>query len=132
MLKKDNIIPNFAQFNAAAIGDIWPNCIVFEVLPGVENQPPNLSAQTIGSNLRSIYANEMLGKAFNATHSHFRNAKIMEHTQDVITAKMHALSEGQYVNDNNKIVKFRACLLPFGNKDAKVTHILVGLSWREY
>ena len=38
---------------------------------------------------------------------------------------------GQFISENNKVVKFRSCLLPFG-KDGVVTHVLAGLSWREF
>ena len=41
------------------------------------------------------------------------------------------LDTGQFVSETSKVIKFRSCLLPFGTEE-RITHVVVGFSWREY
>lgn len=92
-----------------------------------------LSFAEIGDHVRTIYGNDMVGKTFSTAQRHFQGARIMRHTQEVITTKQCLFDEGQFVSSSNsRMVKYRSCLMPFSNKDGRVTHIIIGLTWREY
>ncbi len=132
LLKKEAKLPDFAQFNPSAISDIWPQCVLFVVQMSNEMAPPVVSFHTIGEGLSTIYGNDMLGKTVSASQGHFQGAKIIRRFQEVITTPQILFDEGQFVANGSTIVKYRSCLLPFSSKDQQVSHIVAGLSWREY
>lgn len=132
MLRKDQAIPEFARLNVSVISDIWPNCVLFSLQPAAEGKLPIMSISKIGENVQPIYSNEMLGLSFNAAQRHFQGAKIIHRVSEVLESRRPIFDEGQFVNEHSKIVKFRSCLMPFGTTEGMITHILVGLSWREY
>lgn len=131
-LRKDEPTPRFAKFNPSAISDIWPNCVLFSVQPTTKNRAPVLSFSEIGENLRTIYSNDMLGLTFSAAQRQFQGAKIIHRVQEVIEHRQQLFDEGHFVNENNKVVRFRSCLMPFCDKHGRITHVVIGLGWREY
>jgi hypothetical protein len=130
-MRKDLPLPDFSHFNASAIADIWQSCVLFTVSPAVENKPFVLNFDQIGDKVRDIYGNEMVGRSFNTAQRHFQGAAIVRRMEETIESPAVLNDVGQFINERSKVVKYRSCLLPFG-RDGKVTHVLVGLSWREY
>lgn len=131
LIRKDEVMPNFSQFNASALSDIWQRCILFIVQPAAAGAPPSLKFQVIGDNLNSIYSQSMLGMTFNPTHRAFPAAAVIKKVHHMIEAPAPLIDMGQFVNDRGKIIKYRSCLLPFGRQGI-VTHVVAGLSWREF
>lgn len=132
MLRRERVMPEFVQLNISTISDLWPNCVLFSILPTADGRAPTLSLNKVGDNIRPIYGNEMLGLTFNTAQRHFQGTKIIQRTGEVIRDKRPVFDEGQFVSEKGTVIKFRSCLMPFGNAEGNVTHVLVGLSWREY
>ena len=130
-LRRDLQMPDFGHFNASAIEDIWQQCVLFTVSPEVENKPHVLNFHQIGERVRSIYGNDMLGRSFNTSQRYFAGAAIMRRVEDIIATPTPMNDVGQFINERSKVVKFRSCLLPFG-RNGKVSHVVAGLSWREF
>lgn len=130
-LRKDLPMPDFGHFNASSVADIWQQCVLFTVSPEVENKPYVLNFYQIGDRLRSIYGNDMIGRSFNTSQRHFQGAAIVRRVEEIIANPAPANDMGQFINERSKVVKYRSCLLPFG-RDGRVTHIITGLSWREF
>lgn len=130
-LRKDLPMPHFSHFNASAIEDIWQQCLLFTVAPEVENQPYALSFYQIGEGLRGLYGSNMLGRHFNSTQRHFQGAAIVRRVGEVLANPAPVNDMGQFVNTRSHVVKYRSCLLPFGH-DKQVSHVITGLSWREF
>ena len=40
------------------------------------------------------------------------------------------LEQGSLINNDDKMIKYRSCILPFGNKKFDVSHAIIGLSWK--
>lgn len=131
IIKKTDNIPQFSHFNSSAIDDIWQQCMLFSVLPAAPGKTPNLSFQRIGDKLKDIYSNDMLGRVFNPNARQFQGAAIMRKLDEIIANPMPLTDSGQFVSEKNKVVKYRSCLLPFGKPD-HITHVIVGLSWKEF
>jgi hypothetical protein len=131
-VRKDAPMPDFAHFNVSAIEDIWQQCILFTVQPAVEGVQPNVNFYRVGENLRSIYGQDMTGRSFNPAHHHFQGATVVRKITELMGNPEPITDMGQFVNSQSKIVKYRSCLLPFGGPDGKITHIVAGLSWREF
>ena len=131
ILRKDEQMPDFSHFNASAIEDIWQNCVLFTVAPSVDNKTAALNFYQIGDKLSGIYAASMVGRSFTAGQKHFQGAAIVRRMEQILDKPEPITDVGQFINEKSKIVKFRSCLLPFG-RNGKVTHVITGLSWREF
>lgn len=130
LIKRDLPMPDFAQFNISALSDIWQQCILFTVNPSAPGQSTSVNFYMLGEKTKALYG-DMAGRSMHAGVKHYQNASIVRRMDDMIAAPQIMYDEGQFVNDRGKIVKYRSCLLPFG-REGKVTHILAGLSWREF
>lgn len=130
-LKKGQALPDFSQFNASSIADIWQHCVLFTVAPPVDNKPVVLNFYQIGDKVKQLYGSDMVGRSFNTAQRHFQGAAVVRRIEDTIDAPQAITDAGQFVNERSKVVKYRSCLLPFG-REGRVTHVIVGLSWREY
>lgn len=131
LLRKDAAMPEFPQFNMSAISDIWQQCILFTVQQPTDTAPASVSFYMLGEQAKKIYGNDMSGRTMYPGMKHFQGAAIVRRMDEIIASPQIIGDQGQFVNERSKIVKYRSCLLPFG-KDGKVTHILAGLSWREF
>lgn len=129
-MRKDEPIPNFSKFNSAAISDIWQQCILFVVQPGSE-RGTILNFNMVGDKLNGIYSQSMIGTCFNPSHRHFQGAAVVSKVDKMMADLAPLLDSGQFINNNGKVVKYRSCLLPFGRQGV-VTHVVAGLSWREF
>lgn len=131
LLKKEKECAEFAHFNSSAISDIWPQCVLLLVQPATSGAASMLQIQNIGENLKPLFGQEWLGKSISSLHRQFPAAAIIRRAQEMIDSPHIVTDEGQFVNRSTKVVKFRSCLIPFLTKE-RVSHIVVGLSWREF
>jgi hypothetical protein len=131
VLRQEEIMPDFARFNASAIDDIWQQCVLFTVSPTAEGKTASLNFYQIGDKLGSIYNSGMVGRTFTSGQKHFQGAAIMRRMEEILANPVPIQDMGQFINEKSKVVKYRSCLLPFG-RNGKVTHIITGLSWREF
>ncbi len=132
-LRKDKAMPEFMHFNPSAVEDVLAYCFQLKVEPAaagitsrtyryeymggkiIEAYGKNLSGQSVSSSVRMLPGSDILKKA------------------DLVVSNATPLYEGgQFVNDKNKIVKYRSCMLPFGSEAGEVTHMVVGLSWKSF
>lgn len=131
-LRRDGaMMPDFGHFNSAAIEDIWQQCILFTVLPTVAGTRPSLQFYRVGEKLRDIYSNDVLGQPLTPNQRHFQAAAVVRKIDEIIANPAPLIDMGQFISDNSKIIKYRSCLLPFG-KGGVVTHVIAGLSWKEF
>lgn len=132
LLRKDSQLPEFVQFNISAIEDVWGQCVLFTVQPTAPGASPSVNFYRVGEKVKALYGQDMTGRSMNMTQRHFQGAQIVRKVGEVISTPAPVYDSGQFVNDRSKVVKYRSCLLPFGNRDGKVTHVVAGLSWREF
>lgn len=129
--RKDEKLPPFAKFNASAIADIMPQCVLFTIIPGAAGKPATVSFYQIGEGLKSIYGSNLVGTSVMVSQRHFQGASIVKRIEDVLADPQPISDQGQFVTGTGKVVKYRSCLLPFGS-NGQVTHVIAGLSWREF
>lgn len=131
-LRKDAPLPNFAQFNQGAVGDLWPHCVIFGAQPSATGAPL-FRVQAIGEKATTLLGNDMLGReASKPALRILAGGKIAGDIAQAALDKAPVQAEGKYVTPRNKVVQYRACLLPFSPNTESVSHILLGLSWREF
>ncbi len=131
-LRKEEALPNFAQFNQGAIGELWLNCLVFSAQPSVTDKKL-FRVLSVGQNVSQLFGEDMVGKdASKPALRAFGGGKIAGEIEQSALACAVVECEGQFVNPRNKVVKYRACLLPFASTTQSVSHIVAGISWREF
>ena len=129
--RKDSIMPEFSHFNSSAIEDIWQQCVLFTVMPVADGKLPSLNFYRVGDKVREVYGQDMSGKVFSPAQKHFQGAAVVRKANEVLANQTPIVDLGQFINTGTKMEKYRSCLLPFGS-GGKVTHIIAGLSWREF
>lgn len=128
-LKKEEEMPSFQTFNPSIIDDVWDYCMLLAVNDNSQNA--SYSYSRLGEKVRSLYDNDVSGQAFRPTQKTSQSANIVKRVGELIEKHEPLYDNGQFISPRNKMVKFRSCMLPFG-QNGSVTHIIVGLSWREF
>ncbi len=129
-LRKDNILPQWEQFNTVAFQDLWKSCCKWRVEPG-QSESIVYTYEYVGSAVKEALGADPTGTVFTGQLRGFAGAQIVHNIDKVAKNPMPLMDEGRFINDKSKIVKYRSCMLPFGTKKGKITHIVLGLSWKE-
>lgn len=131
LINKDGSLPNYALFNQTSVQDIWPNCMLLVAQPS--QGKTGYKYNYIGAKLYDVYTENLLGRELGVMGKSMMNfSAINKKVEQVKNEKKPVEDESQFINEKSKIVKYRAVLLPFGGEAEGVTHIVVGLSWREF
>lgn len=132
VLAKDDTLPRYEKFNQTSVQDIWPNCMLLVATPPVPGKK-DFRYNYIGAKLQDVYAENLLGRQAGLLAKNMMMfSSLNKRIEETHLQKRPVEDSGQFVNDKSKIVKYRAILLPFGTAEEGVTHIVVGLSWREF
>jgi hypothetical protein len=129
-LRTQQPLPAWERFNPGVVDDIWKNCCVWRA-EGSEDMP-TYTYDYVGASVRSALGVDATGVVFNSHFRNFPGARIVYKIDEIVKSQTPMLDESQFVNQQNKIVKYRSCLLPFGNKKGRVTHVMLGLSWHAF
>lgn len=132
LLRGQEPIPEYVKFNHGAIAEMWSNCIVVSVnnpnskqkIYRYEHMGPSAS-EAFGKNLTGVYASSY-------EKSLMPGSNLMSYIDKTVDERSFLISQGQFVNMENKIVKFRDCMLPFVDLHNNINYVLVGLSWRAF
>ncbi len=130
-LRKDHPMPDIAWFNSSAIEDVWSQCFKLKVeITGVNKAL--YYYDYVGSAIVEAYGKNLTGETVHAASRHFPGARIISKVDNLLTNPTPIQEEGSFVNTQNKVVKFRSCILPFGKEDGRVTHIVGGVSSKTF
>lgn len=125
-------LPDYEHFNKGLIEDVWASCFVLRVQPG-ERKILNYVYEYMGRSLIDVYGRDLTNMTLNSRMQNVPGAKMLKRIDEISQAKVPITDEGQFVNEKHNTVKYRACMLPFtriGREE--VTHIVAGLSWRQF
>lgn len=131
-LKGVAFLPYYSQFNPAPVSDLMESCFVLEIMPSAGSQPM-YRYDYCGQAIKNVLGKDLTGQMLTTSMRLFPGARIIKRIDEVarMEAEIPLLDEGQFVNDKSKIIKYRACMVAFG-KEGTVSHILIGVSWREF
>jgi len=132
-LRKDSPLPKFERFNGSALADVIGNCCWWsaEISTNSLDKKHRYTFLYMGSSIKEAVGKDMTGEILSSKIANFPATKIVTKMDLVMEQKIPMEDEGQFINDKHKIVKYRSCLLPFGNED-RVTNVLLGLSWSAF
>lgn len=132
LLKNGQPVPVYEQLNPSALEGVWTNCLALKAEPA----PSGGNAYSYvhcGSEIQKAIGQDLRGQRMTTNMKFFPGAKIIKRIDEVATQAVPSplLDDGQFVNEHNKVIKYRACLLSFGTPQ-KISHIVVGVSWRAF
>lgn len=131
MLRGESDIPNFAKFNSAQIADMWQNCMSFSVTL-TAGRKKMYQCNFVGENVSAGFGKDLKDRYVSSHDKRILpGANLTEAMDDAVDNRLFVLSAGQFVNFQNKIVKYRDCIMPFGD-DNNVTNVVVGISWKAF
>jgi hypothetical protein len=124
-------IPAFSQFNKSDVSDLWQNCVMASVT--YVGPQKIYKYEHVGEKAQEAFGTDLTGKidsTFEKSPSNVSN--ILKYMDKATAEKKLILSEGQFINHDEKLVKFRDCVLPFTNNNNIISHIIIGLSWKAF
>lgn len=128
--KGEASLPVYEAFAPEALGDeIWQNCCAFSVQPSAEKWV--YINNYVGDNLQKALGRDITGEVLTIAQQGFQAARILEKAEEAVKSADPVTDAGHFINEQSKIIKFRSCLLPFG-RDKKITHLVLGVSWRAF
>jgi hypothetical protein len=131
MIRGDNTHPAFHRYNPSAISDMWENCLQFDLTSSDKMKMYQIAH--VGRNLEKDFGKNLKGKYLSSTERRIMpGSNLMEYVDKCVESGEYILSQGQFVNNENKIVKYRNCMMPFVNIKNEVKNIIVGLSWKAF
>lgn len=130
-LKGEAIVPDLRRFNSDVISDLWPRCLMLEVVHNTANKAALYTYESMGADIIRAYGNDLTGHYVNVHMHNFPGWQVLKSIDDMLIDPKPHESEGSFISDAHKAIKYRAIILPFGNAN-RITHALVGLSWKEF
>lgn len=126
--KEDEAYPDIHRFNHTVVEDIWPFC--FRVSVG-NDKPAHFTYEYMGEELSKIYGHDLTGVTVDPRVSHFPGSVLHLRLDNVVQSGGVPMQDnGHLINFDGKLIRYRACLLPFGSERDGLTHIIGGLSCR--
>ena len=131
MIRKDETLPAYQRLNSQSIHDLWLQSMVVESFPSHEKS--FLQFLHVGEKLEDLLGKDMVGKEVSpATMQAIARGKLAKRLEEIVASPQAVEDDGKFVNQRSKVVKYRACFLPFGTDEGHITHVLTGFSWREF
>lgn len=131
-IKGENYLPVYDKINPSAIEELWNNCLCLRADPaGVDSFA--YTYVHCGQEITKAIGKDLRGQRMTTNMKFFPGAKIIKRIDEVAKQAQPTplLDDGQFVNEKNQIIKYRACLLAFGSQKT-ITHVVVGVSWRAF
>jgi hypothetical protein len=135
LMRKAQPLPDYSQFNSGTIGDVWQYCFVVSVdSAGQISADGNHSYkyEYIGQPIIGMYGKDMTGQTLTQGVKHFMGGNVYNKLQEVVEKSVPIEDTGHIVNQQGKMLKYRACYLPFGKGAGNLTHIVGGLTYRVF
>ncbi len=119
--------PDIKRLNTAVIEDIWPFCFRVAIIPGTM---PTYRYEYMGQEIIELYGRDLTNQVVDSRMAAFPGAVLHEKLDNVVATGEPLSDDNHMVGLTGKLIKYRACMLPFGNEQSGVTHIVTGLSCR--
>jgi hypothetical protein len=124
-------LPPYTKFSKAAIDDLWTNCILVSV--NSSSKQIMYKYEHVGKSAVEAFGKDLTGAYANSYEkSLMHGSNLMKYLDKSVEERSFLVSQGQFVNAEDKIIKFRDCILPFADINKNISHLVVGLSWRSF
>ena len=127
LIRKDKKVPDFQQVNPHTIEDIWTQCFVVNV---DTHHNVTYKYEYMGPSITQAYGQDLTGQEVDYRIKKFPGIIMFKKLGEVTNENRPMEDNGYFVSEGGKLIKYRACFLPFGNDVKGLTHIVVGLSFK--
>lgn len=130
-MRGQNDVPLSTGFSGNALEDIWQSCLTIKVTTTKEK---NLYfCEHVGSQLKQALGKDLKDKYFSSYETGgIVGRDFIKVLDESISTKKCVVSQGQFINPQSKVVKYRDCILPFKNNDNQIDMLIIGISWRSF
>lgn len=125
-IKGINDVPLEKDINYDKLSDIWDSCFILRVTE--VNKSINYSYDYIGDNIRDAYTKDLTEG--NNILVNLEASLLHNRYLEIIRKKRPIENQGTYINDNDKIIKFRQCMTPFSSNSKDVTTIIGAMKYK--
>ncbi len=129
-IKNGNAVPAIQAFNPQNLDTLWYKCLQVSVIGNADKH--DYIYDYVGEELIDIFGKNLTGQKV-TSKLHFLPAKQMIMKMDEIINDPKPLTlDGQFIDEKNRTIKYRSCLLPFGSNAQNITHFVIGISWNSF
>ena len=126
-LRRDRPMPAEEDIDPDHIEELWENCFLVHV---ADIDKPDYNYTYLGKAIDEAYRGH-LSEAEASGLVCPQAVWLKEHYLQIIDTHKPIVEEGEFINLNNDIVKFRQCFLPLGDSD-EVKAIFGGMRYKIY
>ncbi len=126
-LRDQRADPGLSDVDPESISDMWPCCLVLKV-EGCESDP---IIATCGHELQEHGGEDLTGKPLSADPPQSLVANGASFFQQVLSKRVPITYGDKYTNAEGNEVLFRSAILPLGENDEAITHLLCAANCRE-
>lgn len=126
--KGTNLIPLKQDINPEALNDVWIDCFLVEVTEH-QKHSHHFRYTYIGPRIIAAYGDNVTGADIQTSLLSPSGAHISYIFEEAIDTKKPVLDESEFRNLQQILVRYRQCVLPFGDKKGNVTCLLGGMRW---
>ena len=123
-------IPTVEAFDISQISDLWSSCLRIMVRKAMNKH--SYTYEYMGEDVIKAYGNNLVGRQVTMDIRTIPGANVLYKLDEKlpnVTAPI--LEQGNFVNDEDQLIKYRSCILPFGD-GIRITHAVIGLSWKVF
>lgn len=130
-LKGDEKLPDFDKFRPDVMPDVYQHCFTLSLLNDVRDKKTYKYIH-VGDEVKRAYGRDPSGEWMNSSIHVVPGAEVVKKIDECMETFSPTFKQGQFINHNSEIVRFRSCIVPFGKRNERATHAVVGLSWRSF
>lgn len=130
LIRRGKPMPEIAMFNSAPIEDLWHKCMKIEIQPTQDGT--SFTYRYLGSSITTMFGRDITNTTVNMKMTKYPLGVIVRAMDNCMIMKTFVIDENQFVNEKGKIVKYRSCVMPFGNETKGITHLIMGISDRQF
>lgn len=130
LIRRGKPMPDINQLNPGTIDDLWQQCMKLEV--SATQGGHRFQYRFMGEKLITMLGKDLTGTSVDGHATHYPYSIIIKPLEAIIASQQFVTEENQLVNERGRVVKYRACFMPFGNESRGVTHIVIGFSHKEF
>ena len=130
LIRRGRPMPEIQHLNTSGIDDMWQQCMNLGVHPGQGGH--SYTYLFMGEKIIAMYGRDLTSQMVNPHTGEYPMNIVVKKLGSVMQSKTILIDENQFINHRSRVVKYRACFMPFGNETRGVTHIVIGFSGREF
>lgn len=124
-LKGERAFPEEKDIHVEAIADLWESCFLLNTQKEGDD---GFHYEFMGPSLIEAYGSDLTGmKHDENTEPHITS--ILDSFAKVVSDKTYIVDESEFTNTSGQLVKYRACLIPFGESPDTVKYIIGLMRW---